>query len=101
MRSQNAKEMLKLLGNQLLSALVASTSCLITIVETEDHEEMMNLLEVVKSLSVAKMFVLLIVSTFVPKKIVNLTINFKVMVHHKESGMKVMKFCISREKCIC
>ena len=101
MRSQNAKEMLKLTGNPLLSALVASTSCLITIVETEDHEEMMKLLEVMDGLSVAKKFVLLIVSTFVPKKIVNLTINFKVMVHHKESGMKVMKFCISIEKFVC
>ena len=101
MRCQNAKELLKLIRNPLFSSQLTSTSCLITIVEAEDRDEIMKLLDLVNGLTVAKKHVLLITSTFVQKKIVNLTIHFQVMVHHKESGMKVMKFWISIVKFVC
>ena len=56
----------------------------------EDHEEIIELLDVVNSLSVAKKYVLLITSIFDEKKIVNITINFQVTVHHKQTGKKHM-----------
>ena len=84
LRSQNAKEVLKLRGNPLFQSLLASISCLVTIAETYDDEELLKVIEMMNDISVSKKYTLLIVSTFDSTKFLNLTINFQVMVHHED-----------------
>ena len=86
MRSQNAKELLKLGENPLFLSLFASISCLVTVAETDDNDEVLELLEMVDGLPVAKKYLLLIISTFDSTKFANITINFQVMMHHKKTG---------------
>lgn len=75
-----------MMGNPLFPSLTASVSCLVIIVTTDDNEEVLKLLELINHLSVAKKYMLLIVSTFDPIMFSNLTINFQVMVHHRNTG---------------
>ena len=86
MRSQNTKEVLKLRGNPLFSSLINSISCLVTIVETDNNEEVLRLIEMVNELSVTKKHLLLILPTFDSTTVQNLTINFQVIVNHGEAG---------------
>ena len=86
LRCKDATELLKLRGNLLFSSISASISCLVTIVETDDNEEVLKLLNMMSDLSVAKKYLLLILPTFDSTKFANLTVNFQVMIHHKETG---------------
>ena len=86
LRSQNTKEVLKLRGNPLFSSLINSISCLVTIVETDNNEEVLRLIEMVNELSVTKKHLLLILPTFDSTTVQNLTINFQVIVNHGEAG---------------
>ena len=86
MRSQDTKELLKMIGNPLFPSISASISCLISIVETDDNEEVLKLIEMINNLSVTKKYMLLIMSTFDSTMFSNLTINFQVMVHHSNTG---------------
>ena len=79
----------------MLSSLLASTSCLFTIVETDDIEEVLRLIDMVNVLSVDEKYLLLIVPTFDSAAIQNfqqfwngenMTINYNVVVHHKNAG---------------
>ena len=95
MRSQNAKEVLKLRGDPLFSSILSSISCLVTIVETDIAEEGLRLIDMVNELSVATKYLLLNVPTFDLTAVKNQTINFQVMVNHGESGNTIMVSLIS------
>ena len=70
----------------MFPSLTDSVSCLVTIVATDNNEEVLKLLEMINHLSVAKKYMLLIVSTFDPTMFTNLTINFQVIMHHRNTG---------------
>ena len=86
LRSQNAKELIEQRGNPLFSSVVASVSCLVTIVETHDKEDMLKLIEMVDDFSVAKKYLVLIAPTFGGAQLQNLTISFQTMILHRETG---------------
>ena len=78
--------MLKLRGNPLFASLFNPISCLVTIVETDNIEDVLRLVEMVNELSVTKKYLLLIVPTFDSTIVQNITINFQVIVNHGEAG---------------
>ena len=86
LRSQNAKELIEQRGNPLFSSAAASISCLVTIVETHDKEDMLKLIDMVDDFYVAKKYLVLIAPTFGGAQFQNLTISFQTMVLHRETG---------------
>ena len=61
LRSQNAKELLKLGEIDLLTDILASTSCLITIVEVDDLGEAFKIIDMVNEFPVSKKHLVVIV----------------------------------------
>ena len=87
-------------GNPLFSSLAASFSCLVTIVETCNVEEVWKLIEMVNEISVAKKYLLLIVHvpTFDSSAVQNITTNFQIIVHHGVTGEVFLLISISSQK---
>ena len=103
MRSENIAEVLKLKGNSLLTQIMASSSCQITIVETDDPDDIFNISDMVNEFLVAKKHLIVIVPTLdfqafqsllTVMSSQNLTINYDVEIvfSHKSAGKNVMWF---------
>ena len=95
MRSQNAKELLKLGEINLLTDILASTSCLITIVEVDDLGEAFKIIDMVNKFPVSKKHLVVIVPKLdsnglhrhlAIRESQNTTINYNVVVHQKHEG---------------
>ena len=85
MRVQNAKELLNMSRYPLFQSQLTSISCLVTITEADNDEELMRLLEMF-NIILAKKFLLLTVSAFDTIRFSNRTINYQVTIHHKKTG---------------
>ena len=90
MRSQNAEEVLKLRENPHFASVLASISCLITTVKTDHVEEVLKIIEMVDEVSVTNKYLILILSELDSTAFQNITINFKVTIHHSEQGTNEM-----------
>ena len=90
LRIKNAREVLKLRESVLLSSILDSISCLITIVETDYIEEVLMLIEMVNELYVAEKHLLLISPKFdsaaISTLFQNITIHYNVVLHHTNAG---------------
>ena len=99
LRSQNAKELLKLGGIDLLTDILASTSCLITIVEVDNLGEAFKIIDMVNEFPVSKKHLVVIVPNLDSnglhrhlsiRESQNTTINYNVVVHQKHKGERII-----------
>ena len=83
---KDVKELLKVRGNLLLSSVLASSSCLITIVETHADDEVLDVIDMVNDFRADRKRLLILAPTFNETMFKNVTINYDVRIKHSYGG---------------
>ena len=86
LRFRNAEEMSNLRGHNLFSSVVASSSCVHTIIETYIDDEVFNAIDMMNAVRAERKHLLLIISTFKETMFKNIIINFAVTIQHSGEG---------------
>ena len=80
------QELLKVRGNLLFSTILASSSCVITIVETYLDDDILNTIDMVNSFRAERKRLLLLIPTFNETMFNNIVINYDVTIEHSDGG---------------
>ena len=86
LRFRSGEEFLKLRHNHLFSYALASSSCLISIIETFSEDEVLELIDMVNDFRADRKSLLLKVPTFNENMFKNITINYDVTIEHRDEG---------------
>ena len=86
LRFENMEELLKVRYDLLFSSALASSSCLITIIETNGDDRVLDVIGIVNEIRVERKHVLLIVPTFNEDNFKNITTNYEVTIDHQDKG---------------
>ena len=86
MRFENVEGLLKSKDNPLFSSILASSSCFASIIETNDNEEVLNVIQMVNDFMVDRKHLLLLVPTLNETMFKNITINYDVSIEHRDEG---------------
>ena len=86
MRYENVQELLKVRGNLLFSTILASSSCIITIIETSLDHDILNMIDMVNSFRAERKRLLLLIPTFNETMFKNIMINYDVTIEHSDGG---------------
>ena len=86
LRFRSGEEFLKLRHNHLFSYALASSSCLISIIETFSEDEVLDLIDMVNDFRADRKSLLLKVPTFNENMFKNITINYDVTIEHRDEG---------------
>ena len=86
MRFKTVKELWKVREPLLLKSLLASSSCVITIIESSVNDEVFDLIHMVNDFKVHRKHLLLLTPTFNATNLKNLTINYDVTIVHSNGG---------------
>ena len=87
MRFQNEKKLLNVKGSPQFSTILDTITCLTTIVETSSDGDILQLIDMANEVKVEKQYLLLIVPELNRTIFQNKTINFIIMVDHKDKGI--------------
>ena len=86
MRFKDTKELLRTNRvNPLLQLTLAKMTCLITIAEADDSESL-ELVDMMNGLKVTEKYLILVLSSLNTTTFQNMTINYNVIVNHKDEG---------------
>ena len=85
-RFDNVEGLLKSKDNPLFSSVLASSSCVVSIIEANDNEEVLNVIEMVNDFRVDRKHLLLLVPTLNETMFKNTTINYDVIIEHRDQG---------------
>ena len=88
LRYRNVKELLKVRGHPLFSSVLASSSCVNTIIETyaDPDNKVLDAIDMMNSIRADRKHLLLLVPSFDADIFKNLTINFVVTIEHSDGG---------------
>ena len=86
LRFRSGEDFLKIRHNLLFAYALASSSCLIGIVETFSEDEVLDLIDMVNDFRVDRKCLLLKVPTFNENMFRNITINYDVTIEHRDEG---------------
>ena len=86
LRFRDAKELLKVRGHILFSSVLASSSCLITIVDTHSGDEVLDVIDMVNDFRADRKRLLILAPTFNETMFKNVTINYDVTIEHSYGG---------------
>ena len=86
LRFENMEELLKVRYDFLFSSALVSSSCLITIIETDGDDYVLDLIDFVNEFRVERKHVILIVPTFNKDNFKNITTNYEVTIDHQDKG---------------
>ena len=86
----------------LFSSVLASTSCVITIIETNVDDEVLDTIDMMNRFSAERKHLILLVSTFDATLFKNITINYAVTIEHSVGGesISMMKIGIALYVCL-
>ena len=79
-------ELLKVRDNLLFSSVLASSSCIITIIETYLDDDILNTIDMVNSFRAERKRLLLLIPTFNETMFNNIVINYDVTIEHSDGG---------------
>ena len=86
LRFKNIEELSKVREHHLFSSVLASSSCIITIIETHDDDETLDAIDMMNGVRADRKQLLLLVPTFDITKFKNITINYDVAIEHSDGG---------------
>ena len=79
-------ELLKVRDNLLFSSVLASSSCIFTIIETYLDDDILNTIDMVNSFRAERKRLLLLIPTFNETMFNNIVINYDVTIEHSDGG---------------
>ena len=86
LRFKNVRELLKLRDGILFSSILASSLCLMTIIETNSDDGILEIIDMVNDFRVDTKHLSLKVSNFNENMLGNITINYDVTIEHRAKG---------------
>ena len=86
LRFKNVKDLLKLRDDILFSSILASSLCLITIIETNNDERILEVIDMVNDFRVDRKHLSLKVPNLNENMLGNITINYDVTIEHRSKG---------------
>ena len=86
LRFKNVAELLKVRKHHSFLSVVASSSCVITIIQTFDEDEFLDAIDMMNGFRAERKHLLLLVPTFDEKLFKNITINYAVTIKHSDGG---------------
>ena len=90
MRFKKVADLLLFKDDPLLSFASSSMSCLFVTVETNNFENILQLIEMVNTFRVERKYVLIVKETLNQTLFQNTTINYNLMVEHKDTGNELL-----------
>ena len=82
---QGLQNLLK--DRDILTSMTARLSCIMTITETNNDLELLELISIMHQLTIPKKYLFAKMVTFNSSVFRKTTINFNVMIYHREEGM--------------
>ena len=81
------KGLLRLQDGDILRSLTTKMSCLITITQMSNEMELLTLIDFMQRLQITQKYLFATMDTFNSTLLGETTINFNVMINHREEGM--------------
>ena len=85
-RLKNVQELSQARKHRLFSSILASSSCVIGIIETYVHDEILDTIDMMNGLRADRKHLLLLAPTFHETMFRNITINYAVTIEHSDGG---------------
>ena len=86
LRFKNVEELLKVRDNPIFSSVLALSSCLIIIIETNYENGILDVIDMVGDFRAERKHLLVIVPKYNEEMLKNITINYEVTFEHRDEG---------------
>ena len=83
---KNFEELSKVRAHHLFSSVLSSSSCVITIIETYDDDEVFDAIDMMNGFRADRKHLHILIPTFEENMFKNITINYAVNIEHNDGG---------------